>query len=285
METNLTLNVGYFSGPASLNTGEIVGISITIILVVMILLVIVAVLVLKVRPGSLAREKEMSGVSGPLELSYSPGPQHCQTALAGQNGSVVINGTTYTQTSATSGLANGYTNPDVIPNMSSPQGPADIDQALEEVQNRLNTSTAGANRYQNLPLPVTSVGVEAAFNTLPYSQQRENYPVLGNPGLGAVNDCFSEESVEEREGRSLYSQYYAPHLGSTSPFYHGTVPRNLSHLSHSWISSPLRLPDWREQELSYPPDYGLPIPRPDLRCTTPPLPLNLTDSLSDLKYT
>ena len=258
VETNLTLHVGYFSGPASLNTGEIVGISITIILVVMILLVIVAVLVLKVRPGSLGREKEMSGVSGPLELSYSPGPGHCQTALAGQNGSVVINGTTYTQTSATSGLANGYTNPDVIPNMSSPGGPADTDQAVEEVQNRLNSSTAGAGRYQNLPLPVTSVGVEAAFNTLPFSQQRENYP-----GLGAVNDCFSEDHVEGQEVVSLYSQYYTPHLGSTSPFYHGTVPRH--HLSHSWVSSPLRLPDWREQELSYPPDYGLPIPRPDLR--------------------
>ena len=48
METNYTLNIGYFTGPGSLNTGEVVGISITVILLVMIIVVIIAVLVLKV---------------------------------------------------------------------------------------------------------------------------------------------------------------------------------------------------------------------------------------------
>ena len=61
----------------------------------------------------------------------------------------------------------------------------------------------------------------------------------------------------------LYSDYYSPHLASTSPFFHGTLPR---HYSRDWgsSSSPLRLPDWRET--NYPPDYGLPIPRGSLRC-------------------
>ena len=48
VETNYTLNVGYFTGPGSLNTGEIVGVSITIILMIMIIIVIIAVLILKV---------------------------------------------------------------------------------------------------------------------------------------------------------------------------------------------------------------------------------------------
>ena len=49
VETNYTLNVGYFSGPGSLNTGEIVGITITVILLVMIIIVVMAVLTLKVK--------------------------------------------------------------------------------------------------------------------------------------------------------------------------------------------------------------------------------------------
>ena len=259
VETNLTLNVGYFSGPASLNTGEIVGISITMVLVLMIIVVIIAVLILKVRPGGLAREKEMTGQAGPMELSYSPAPHSSQTALQAQNGSVVINGTTYTQTSpSTSGLANGYINPDVIPTMSSPQGSPD--HSLEMAQNRLNSSTAGAGRYENLPLPVTSVGVEA----------RRDVPVLRDPRRGAVNGCFSDERggsqgqgspLFHRDMR-LYTDYHVPHLGSTSPFFHGTLPRPLGH---TWVSSPLNLPDWREPELSYPPDYGLPIPRGSVR--------------------
>ena len=48
VETNYTLNVGYFSGPGSLSTGEIVGITITVILLVMIIIVVMAVLTLKV---------------------------------------------------------------------------------------------------------------------------------------------------------------------------------------------------------------------------------------------
>ena len=48
METNFTLNIGHFSSPGELNSGEIIGVSITVILLVMIFLVIIAVLVLKV---------------------------------------------------------------------------------------------------------------------------------------------------------------------------------------------------------------------------------------------
>lgn len=55
METNFTLNIGHFSSPGELNTGEIVGVSITVILLVMIFLVIIAVLVLKV---SVARTRQ-----------------------------------------------------------------------------------------------------------------------------------------------------------------------------------------------------------------------------------
>ena len=52
VETNYTLNVGYFSGPGSLNTGEIIGIIITVILLVMIIVVVVAVFTLKVNTKS-----------------------------------------------------------------------------------------------------------------------------------------------------------------------------------------------------------------------------------------
>ena len=48
VETNFTLNIGHFSSPGELNSGEIIGVSITVILLVMIFLVIIAVLVLKV---------------------------------------------------------------------------------------------------------------------------------------------------------------------------------------------------------------------------------------------
>ena len=77
----------------------------------------------------------------------------------------------------------------------------------------------------------------------------------------------------------LYSDYYTPHVASTSPFFHGTLPR---HFGPDWAStsSPLRLGDWREpqpqsqSQSHYPPDYGLPIPRGSLRCSraSPPTP-------------
>ena len=164
METNLTLNVGYFSGPASLNTGEILGISITMILVLMIIVVIIAVLVLKVRPGGLTGEKQTGSSSH--EMSFT-------TVEATQtNGSVVINGTTYSASNSGSGggggggLTNGYINPDVIPALHSPQVETSQQPSVEMVQNRLNTSQ---QRYENLPLPVTSVGVEADINNYAYS--------------------------------------------------------------------------------------------------------------------
>ena len=170
METNLTINVGYFSGPASLNTGEIVGISITMVLVLMIIVVIIAVLVLKVRPGGLGREKGRGGSS--QEMSFTT-----VEAAAHSNGSVVINGTTYTASNSATGgggslaLTNGYVNPDVIPALHSPQLEQSEAGTVEMVQNRLNTNTAGSSqqRYENLPLPVTSVGVEADINRYAYS--------------------------------------------------------------------------------------------------------------------
>ena len=169
METNLTINVGYFSGPASLNTGEIVGISITMVLVVMIIVVIIAVLVLKVRPAGLAREKQTGSSSH--EMSFTT------VEAAHNNGSVVINGTTYSASNSGSGgggsggLASGYINPDVIPALHSPQVAPSEDHSVEMAQNRLNTTTAGSSqqRYENLPLPVTSVGVEADINNYAYS--------------------------------------------------------------------------------------------------------------------
>ena len=166
METNLTINVGYFSGPASLNTGEIVGISITMVLVVMIIVVIIAVLVLKVRPGGLAREKQTGSSSH--EMSFTT------VEAAHNNGSVVINGTTYSASNSGGGgggLTSGYINPDVIPALHSPQVVPSEDHSVEMVQNRLNTTTAGSSqqRYENLPLPVSSVGVEADINNYAYS--------------------------------------------------------------------------------------------------------------------
>ena len=115
---------------------------------------------------------------------------------------------------------------------------------------------------------------------------RENYHGFTQPQhslgtLGTVNDCFSDESGGSLVGPGgvlgpsppmfhrdlrLYSDYYAPHVASTSPFFHGTLPK---HFSRDWLSSssssssPLRLPDWRENH--YPADYGLPIPRGSLR--------------------
>ena len=111
---------------------------------------------------------------------------------------------------------------------------------------------------------------------------RENYHGFSQPqsqphhslGVGTVNDCFSDESGGTMGGLGgpsppmfhrdlrLYSDYYTPHVASTSPFFHGTLPK---HFSRDWLtsSSPLRLPDWRENH--YPADYGLPIPRGSLR--------------------
>ena len=118
---------------------------------------------------------------------------------------------------------------------------------------------------------------------------RENYHGFTRPPhhtLGTVNDCFSDESGGSLGGLGgpsppmfhrdlrLYSDYYAPHVASTSPFFHGTLPRHFSR--DSWLtstsssSSPLRLPDWRETQCDYPADYGLPIPRGSLRCRPPP---------------
>ena len=196
METNLTLNVGYFSGPAALNTGEIVGISITMILVVMIILVIVAVLVLKVRPGgALARGKQPGSSSH--EMSFTT------VEAAHNNGSVVINGTTYSGSNpgSNSGLTNGYINPDVIPALHSPQE----QQSVEMVQNRLNTSTAGGSqqRYENLPLPVTSVGVEAV--------SQENYGY--SPQIMVRHSQDSDRSVRAGLGWRINTDFVA---GSTA---------------------------------------------------------------------
>ena len=79
--------------------------------------------------------------------------------VAGQNGSVVINGTTYTA-AAGNGVnpSNGYVNPDVIPTGSvmtgsdtSPRMPGNessLMETMESVQNRLNSNNA-SERLQN----------------------------------------------------------------------------------------------------------------------------------------
>ena len=69
VETNFTLNIGHFSSPGELNTGEIIGVSITVILLVMIFLVIVAVLVLKV---SGAKETDSVSHSVHQSIFFSP---------------------------------------------------------------------------------------------------------------------------------------------------------------------------------------------------------------------
>ena len=70
-----------------------------------------------------------------MEMSYTTVQPGSGPSL---NGSVVINGTTYTQSSAngTPSLSNGYLNPDVIPTTSQ------LPESVESVQNRLNSSNA-----------------------------------------------------------------------------------------------------------------------------------------------
>lgn len=430
-EANFTLKVGYFSGAGSLNTGEIIGITITLILVILIILVIVAVLILKVKPTLLRSEKipkrstdnmvAQNNNPSPMEMSYT-------TVQNGQNGSVVINGTTY---SHTNGLANGYINPDVIPTVHSPTSPSvsqitgdrggrgggligslkrmknkdktvsrpeDCDDSEEIEQNRANGTqlnrqsvVTSANsvppqnngegplgmeaqqrdtrqqqhRYQNLPLPVNSVGVSSTPCDQPPTQQRDSFyspnvfindrpgsaiqrsssprfdigPERGFPPLkdhfdtrlGAINDSFSDDTgmgvgnglpsqavfhrdheyknnvfVNNGDVRdinpgfrtlrpmaSMESPYgqpasysMQPQFASSSPFFHGTLPKNFA-MNHSstnrpdWVASPIRLPDWIPSnphtlwsipnssgqlgEQDYPSDYGLPIPRGGVR--------------------
>ena len=85
-------------------------------------------------------------------MSQNPSKSiHCNNE-AGQNGSVVINGTTYTQSSTVGGgggsngngngtthLSNGYLNPDVIPTTSNQ---ISKNESVESVQNRLNSTNA-----------------------------------------------------------------------------------------------------------------------------------------------
>lgn len=424
-EANFTLKVGYFSGAGSLNTGEIIGITITLILVILIIIVIVAVLILKVKPTLLRSEKTpkrptdtiaaQNNNPSPMEMSYT-------TVQNGQNGSVVINGTTY---SHTNGLANGYINPDVIPTVHSPTSPSvsqinsdkgkvsgligslkriknkdktlsrpdDCDDSEEIEQNRANGTqlnrqsvVASANsalpqnngegppgmeahqidtrqhRYQNIPLPVNSVGVsssscepesiqrESFYSPNVYINERagsliqrsssprfdigpERFPPLKDhfdTRLGAINDSFSDDtgmgvgnglpsgSVFHRNNEykndmfvngdvrdhnpgfrtlrplaSMESPYghttsysMQPQFASSSPFFHGTLPKNFA-MNHSttnrpdWVASPIRLPDWIPSnphtlwsipnssgqlgEQDYPSDYGLPIPRGGVR--------------------
>lgn len=424
-EANFTLKVGYFRGTGSLNTGEIIGITITLILVILIIIVIVAVLILKVKPNLLRSEKTpkrptdttaatatQNNNPSPMEMSYT-------TVQNGQNGCVVINGTTY---SHTNGLANGYINPDVIPTVHSPTSPSvsqinsdkgkvggligslkriknkdktvarseDCDDSEEIEQNRANGTqlnrqslvssansappqnngesphgmeahlmdTRQQHRYQNLPLPVNSVGVSSTpcepesihrdsfYSPNVYVNERgnsviqrptsprfdigpERFPPLKDhfdTRLGAINDSFSDDtgmgvgnglpsqSVFHRDNeyknnmlvtselrdhnpgfRTLrplasmdnsygHSSSYSmqPQFASSSPFFHGTLPKNFAMNQSAtnnpdWVASPIRLPDWipsnphtlwsipnssgQRGEQDYPSDYGLPIPR------------------------
>ena len=77
----------------------------------------------------------------------------------GQNGSVVINGTTYTQSMVSrDGLSNGYVNPDVIPTNPGSMTMSGVthDQSVESVQNRLNSSTASERLQQSSETEIIS---------------------------------------------------------------------------------------------------------------------------------
>ena len=77
----------------------------------------------------------------------------------GQNGSVVINGTTYTQSMVSrDGLSNGYVNPDVIPTNPATMSMSGVthDQSVESVQNRLNSSTASERLQQSSETEIIS---------------------------------------------------------------------------------------------------------------------------------
>lgn len=75
VETNFTLNIGHFSSPGELNTGEIIGVSITVILLVMIFLVIIAVLVLKVS-GARRGDRHCFALSPSLNFLFSSAVTH-----------------------------------------------------------------------------------------------------------------------------------------------------------------------------------------------------------------
>ena len=76
VETNFTLNIGHFSRPGELNTGEIIGVSITVILLVMIFLVIIAVLVLKVSGARRGGDRHCFALSPSLNFLFSSAVTH-----------------------------------------------------------------------------------------------------------------------------------------------------------------------------------------------------------------
>jgi len=153
-EANFTMKVGYFSnGVGGMEVGEIAGIAITLVLLMLLLIVVILILLQKNKPGLLkrgfpkfinskyaVRESptegiEMSnsnnsvvnynGVTGVVnqrENTLANAPARVSelnytTGLHGPNGSMVINGMTY---SPSSGLGNVYINPDVVPAVHDP---------------------------------------------------------------------------------------------------------------------------------------------------------------------
>ena len=123
-------------------------------------------------------------------------------------------------------------------------------------------------------------------------------------GQGSVNDSFSDDTLglatpptfrrdlrlysehpgyrdsgvmppdslydQRQHGSSLYSQ---SSYNTSSPFFHGTLPKNVNQRS-DWVAAPIRLPDWSlpshhdpmwTNQHQYPPDYGLPLQRGQIR--------------------
>ena len=89
------------------------------------------------------------------------------------------------------------------------------------------------------------------------------------PGYRTRSVVGPDQVYDQRSQSGYYSQSY----GSSSPFFHGTLPKHLrDQRSSDWVAAPLRLPDWSatgpswsHQDPSYPPDYGLPVQRGSLR--------------------
>ena len=96
--------------------------------------------------------------------------------------------------------------------------------------------------------------------------------------LYSDNNSYQTRSIvgpdslyDQRHHNGYFSQ---PSYGSSSPFFHGTLPKNHSQRL-DWVASPLRLPDWSEnghsphmwsnQDQQYPADYGLPVNRGSTR--------------------
>ena len=128
-------------------------------------------------------QRQHNGQDSGHASSNSHSPAHCAMEMSyttvqpgsgpSLNGSVVINGTTYTQSSAngTPSLSNGYLNPDVIPTTSQ------LPESVESVQNRLNSSNATELLHNSDETEIVNSNSTASNQQLQknrYKQKHEN---------------------------------------------------------------------------------------------------------------